>query len=52
MDEIRNAISDAIHEMETEAVEQENGGEGGEGQRKACTERDIKGIGDARRQTD
>jgi hypothetical protein len=31
MDEVRDAIAEAIHEMETEAVQKEIRGEGGEG---------------------
>jgi hypothetical protein len=40
-----------MREMETEAEEHGNGGEGGERQRAANTERDIVAIGDAMRQT-
>ena len=52
MDEIRDAIAEAIQEIETEAVQRKIRGEGGEGQREAARESGLEGIGDPRRHTD
>ena len=52
MDEIREAVAEAIHEMETDATQQKCGLDGGDGQREATTERELEGIGDLRRHVD
>jgi len=47
MEEIRGAVAEAIQEIETDAVIQKCGLNGGDEQREATTERELEGIGDS-----
>jgi hypothetical protein len=51
MEEIREAVAEAIREMETEIAQHENGLKGGDRQRVTATKRELEGIGDQRRHT-
>ena len=44
MDEIRDAVADVIHEMETKAEEEGNGGEGARRQRARNAARENEAI--------
>jgi hypothetical protein len=46
MEDVRDAMAEAIQEMEMETTQQEIRGEGGGGREEAASERAIEGIGD------
>ena len=52
MEEIRDAVAEAIQEMEMETLHQEIRGEGGGGREETATERENEGRGDGVGQTE